>query len=68
MIPTGLMKEYMDKGLFKHSFSTNVHFYDVEPSFNFPNGKTERNKFIRHLNKLGFQHYHSFYIHKELFK
>ena len=68
MKPTGLMKEYMDKGLFKHIFSTDKHYYSVDDSFNFPNGKPERTKFINHLKKLGFVFYHSYYVHTEFFK
>jgi hypothetical protein len=64
---TGLLKEYSDKGLFRYSFSTNEHYYDVSWSTHFTGGKKERNKLIRHLNKLGFVHHHGWYKHREFF-
>ena len=60
------VKQYMngDKPLFKLNHEMmGIDFYDVGNSFDFTNGKDERNKLIYHLKRLGFRHYYSYYIH-----
>ena len=69
MKPTELMRKYINLKLFTYSFNLmGTHFYNVEWSYKFEGGKKERQKFINHLNKLGFVYYNSYYTHKVFFQ